>query len=111
MMYLLSSDPQLVLDLSNLDVNPNNPFGKYKSGVDYLTTVNSGTWYQTAYKNLVKDPKTDFHLPICFACDETKLSKMGKTGCWPLLFTTTIFNQELHNNASTWHPLGSWIYL
>ena len=106
MLYSLLSDPGLVSDLSNLDVNPNNPFGKYESEGDYLTTVNSGAWYQTAYKNLIKDPEKDFLLPICFACDETKLSKTGKTGCWPLLFTTTIFNQKLRNNASAWRPLG-----
>ena len=93
-------------DLSNLDVNPDNPFGKYKFKGDYLTTINSGAWYQTAYKNLIKDPEKDFLLPICFACNKTKLSKTGKNGCWPLLFTTTIFKQKLQNNALAWRPLG-----
>jgi hypothetical protein len=106
MLYSLLSDSELVGDLSNLDVNPENPFGKYQSEGDYLTTVNSGAWYQTAYKNLIKDPEKDFLLPIVFACDETKLSKTGKTGCWPLLFTTTLFNQKLRNKASAWRPLG-----
>jgi hypothetical protein len=49
-----------------------------------------------AYKTLVKDPTTYFLLPICFACDETKLhKKTGKTSSWPLLFSTTLFNQKL----------------
>jgi hypothetical protein len=106
MLYSLLSDPNLVSDLSNLDVNPQNPFGKYESEGGYLTTVNSGAWYQKAYKNLVKDPAKDFLLPICFACDETKLKGKGKTGCWPLLFSTTIFNQKLRNKSSAWRPLG-----
>jgi hypothetical protein len=105
MLYSLLGDPKLVSDLSNLHVNPDNPFGKYKSEGDYLTTVNSGAWYQTAYKDLIKDPEKDFLLPISFACNETNLSKTGKTCCWPLLFTTTIFNQKLRNNASAWRPL------
>jgi hypothetical protein len=106
MLYSLLSDPLFVSDISNLDVNPNDPFGKYQSKDDFLTTVNSGAWYQTAYKNLVKDPNKDFLLPICFACDETKLAKTGKTGCWPLLFSTTIFNQKLRNLSTAWRPLG-----
>ena len=106
MLYSLLTDPNLVSDLSNLDVNPANPFGKYETEGNYLSTMNSSTWYQKAYKNLIKDPAKDFLLPICFACDETKLSKTGKTGCWPLLFMTTIFNQKLHNNTSAWCPLG-----
>jgi hypothetical protein len=42
MLYSLLSDPNLVLDLSNLDVNPNNTFGKYKSEGDYLSIMKSG---------------------------------------------------------------------
>jgi hypothetical protein len=70
--------------------------------------VNSGTWYQQAYNNIVKDPTKDFILlPICFTCDETKLlTKTGKTGCWPLLFSSTLFNQKLWNHATVGHPLG-----
>jgi hypothetical protein len=39
MLYSLLSDPNLVMDLSNLDVNSNNPFGKYKSKGNYPTTT------------------------------------------------------------------------
>jgi hypothetical protein len=96
----------IMSDLSNLDVNPENPFGKYETADKCLSTVNSGAWYQQAYKHLVKDPVKDFLVPIVFACDETKLAKSGKTGCWPLLFTTSIFNQRLRNLSSSWRPLG-----
>lgn len=106
MLYSLLSDPNLVSDLSNLDVNTQNPFGKYESDGGYLSTVNSGAWYHKAYKNLIKDPSKDFLLPICFACDETKLKGKGKTGCWPLLFSTTIFSQKLRNKSTAWRPLG-----
>ena len=61
-------------------------------------------------KNLIKDPEKDFLLPIVFACDETKLSKTGKSGCWPFLFTTTIFNQKLCNKGSAWRPLLGNVY-
>ena len=45
-------------------------------------------------------------MPIIFACDETKLSSIGKTSCWPLMFTTTILNQEMRNKSIAWRPLG-----
>jgi hypothetical protein len=107
MLYTLLTDPVVMADLSNLDVNPDNPCGKYQSDGNYLSTVNSGSWYDKAYKHLVKNPAKDFLVPIVFACDETKLAKSGKTGCWPLLFTTTIFNQGLLRNlSSAWRPLG-----
>ena len=56
MLYTLLTDPVVMSDLSNLDVNPDNPFGKYKSAGNYLSTVNSGSCYDKAYTNLVKDP-------------------------------------------------------
>jgi hypothetical protein len=67
MLYSLLSDPDFVSDLNNFDVNPANPFGKYKSEGNYLSTVNLGAWYQQAYKNLVKDPAKDFVVPILLA--------------------------------------------
>jgi hypothetical protein len=51
-------------------------------------------------------PTKDFLLPICFACDETKVNNTGKTSCCPLLFSTTLFNQKVLNHSTDWHPLG-----
>ena len=70
-LYTLLNDKKLFGDISNLDVDPNNVFGKYKSS-KFLSTVNSGNLY-----------KTDSLMPIIFACDETKLKSVGKAGCWP----------------------------
>jgi hypothetical protein len=67
MLYLLLSDPNLVSDLANLDVNPANP-RKFRSVVS------------TSLQNLVKDPEKYFVAPICFASDETKLEGKGKPG-------------------------------
>ena len=58
-LYSLLTDKDLFGDLSNLDVDPKNSFGKYKSP-KYLSTVNSGELYETAYKNMVKDREKDF---------------------------------------------------
>jgi hypothetical protein len=104
-LHSLLRHPDLTSDMSNLDVDPTNPFGKYISPNGRVGAVNSGQWYQNAYHTCIKDPNTDFMVPICFACDESKLNN-GNTGCWPLMFSTTIFNQKLRNQSIAWRPLG-----
>ena len=74
----LLKDRNLFSDLHNLDVNPNNPFGKYKAKNDYLSTVNSGNRYQNAYKEMITSPDTEMLIPIIFAYDGTKVSIQGK---------------------------------
>jgi hypothetical protein len=102
-LHSLLNHPDLTGSLDNLDVNPKDPFGKYKSADGRLGPVNSGMWYQTAYQTCVKDPNSDFLVPICFACDE---AKVGNSACWPLMFSTTLFNQKLRNQPIAWRPLG-----
>jgi len=94
MLYSLLMDQKLVGDSNNLDLNAINPFSKYKSPTGRLSTANSGTWYQTTYDNCIKDNK-DFLAPIIFAIDETKLQASSKNGCCPVMFTTTLFTQQL----------------
>ena len=53
-------DSNLFNNIDNLDVNPKNPFGKYKTIRCKLSTINSGQCYHEAYMNMVKDPLNDF---------------------------------------------------
>jgi hypothetical protein len=50
--------------LKNLVVNLNDHFGKYQSPEGCLGEVNSGYWYDLAYKILVKNPEEDFCAPL-----------------------------------------------
>ena len=102
----LINHSSLFNDLDNLDVNPKNRFGKYKSENHIISSVNSGNRYELAYNTLINDPEKDFLMPIIFACDETKVSSQGKGSCWPLLFTTSILNQSSRNLPTAWKPLG-----
>jgi hypothetical protein len=109
MLYTLHSDPVVMSNLSNLDVNPNNPFGKYELSGNYLSTINYGSWYDKAYKIPSKILlKTSWFLLSLLVMKRSwqSLAKSGKTSCWPLLFTTTIFNQCLRNLPLAWRPLG-----
>ena len=44
----LLTDRDLVGNITKLDINPDNPFGKYESPGGYLDCINSGTWYDKA---------------------------------------------------------------
>jgi hypothetical protein len=105
-LFTLISDQVLFGNLDNLDVNVDDPFGKYVPWNGLLSTFNSGQWYNTAYRHEVKDPSKDFMMPIIFACDKTHLRKGGKAAAWPLLFTTSSLNQKLRNLPIAWRTLG-----
>jgi hypothetical protein len=105
-LYSLVSDRALFGNLDNLDVNIDDPYGKYVPPNGLLSTVNSGQWYNSAYRHEVKDPSKDFMMPIIFACDEMHLRKGGKASSWPLLFTTSILNQKTRNLPIAWRTLG-----
>ena len=72
-LYSLVSDRALFGNMDNLDVSVDDPFGKYVPPSGLLSSVNSGQWYNSAYRHEVKDPAKDFMMPIIFACDETYL--------------------------------------
>jgi hypothetical protein len=105
-LYSLVSDRALFGNLDNLDVNVDNPFGKYVPPNGLLSTINSGQWYNLAYQHEVKDPSKDFVMPIIFACYEKHLQKGGKAAFWPLLFTTSILNQQTRTLPIAWRTLG-----
>jgi hypothetical protein len=105
-LFTLISYQVLFGNLDNLDVNVDDQFGKHVSPDGLLSTVNSGQWYNTAYRHEVRDPSKDFMMPFIFACDEMHLRKGGKAASWPLLFTTSILNQKLRNLPIAWPTLG-----
>jgi hypothetical protein len=96
----LLSDPDLVQDLDLLDVNPDNPFGKFKSST--LSCFNSGQWYDMAYNQVISDPHTELFVPIILAIDEAKLKGKGHHGCCPVMMTTSLFGQKLRNTSTAW---------
>jgi hypothetical protein len=102
---IVLTDPALVGNLDNLDANPADPSAKYTSPSGRLWNVNYDAIYNLAYKNRCKKPN-DFLVGIIFACDETKLQKGSKAGCWPLMFTVSILNQNIRNLPIACQSLG-----
>jgi hypothetical protein len=71
-----------------------------------LGPVNSGTWYDTAYSNLIADLATEFLLPIIFAIDETSLSNCTHMLVTGINFTTSIYNLKTRSNPKVYRLLG-----
>jgi hypothetical protein len=104
-LHALLSDPVLVGNLDNLDVNLADPFAKYAPPSGRLLNVNSGANYNLAYTNCCTKAN-DFLVGIIFVCDETKLRKGGKAGSRPLVFTVSILNQKMRSLPIAWKSLG-----
>lgn len=92
--------------LSNLVVNPSDPFSKYVPPTGKLGEVNGAHWYLEAYKHSVKDVSKDFLMSIIFAMDKTTISSSANLHVFAIMFTTTIFKKSVRNQAHVWRPLG-----
>ena len=101
MLFSLLQDKNLN-KLENLVVNENDYFSKYISPNGTLGEVNLGSWYEQAYKTMVKDPNQDFLLPIIFAMDKTTISSTARMSVYAVMFTTTLFDYKTHNKAKAW---------
>jgi hypothetical protein len=101
----LLTDPAIVSDLNNLDVNHDDPFKPFVAPDNRLGCVNSGQWYHDACNNCLQTEQ-DFLVPIVMACDETQVSDVAGIRAWPILFSTSILHQSLRNTPKAWKLLG-----
>ena len=81
---------------NNLKSNPNNKM---------YGDINTGTVYQKAKKEYLKDPN-DVLCPIIFFIDKTHTDTNGRLCLEPIRFTLGIFNRETRNDPSSWRTLG-----
>ena len=84
MMFSLLQD-KMLNTAENLVVNQNDYFAKYVSPNGKLGDVNSGLWYDNAYRTMVTDPNKDFLLPIIFAMDKTTISNSASMSVYPVM--------------------------
>jgi hypothetical protein len=105
-LYSLITDKSLTGDITQLDVNPDDPFARYQSPNGRLGAFNSGTWYAKAHGNLCTQPN-DWLCGIIYAWDETLVdSHLGRASVTPFVFTLAIFNESIRNKRTSWRPLG-----
>jgi hypothetical protein len=105
--YSLITNKSLTGDLTQLDVNLEDPFSSvYQSPNGRLGAFNSGKWYAKAHAHLCTK-SNDWLYPIIYACNETLVgSHLGRASVTPLVFTLSIFNESLRNKRTSWRPLG-----
>ena len=103
----LLADKLLTGNIDNLDVNPDDPFAKYAPPDGRIGCFNSAQWYNDAWDRLVGPDSNDWMCPIIWTCDETLVgSHLARTGVTPLLFTLSIFSEEIRAKNTAWRPLG-----
>ncbi len=79
--------------LENLVINPDDPYGRCPG--QGLGEVNTAQWYQDTYDRMILNPGKDFLCPIIFAMDKTVISEISHLSVNVILFSTTLFNQEV----------------
>ena len=77
-------------------VNSTDRFAKYEPDDNRFGEVNSGTWYNTAYKNCITDPDNDFLCPLVLASDKTTLLELGDLHVDAIFMTTSIFDIKVN---------------
>jgi hypothetical protein len=101
--YSLITGKSLSGNLTQLDVNPEDPVSKYQSPNGRLGAFNSGKWYSKAHAQLCTK-SNDWLCGIIYACNETLggLHLLGRALVTPLVFTLSIFNESLRNKRTSW---------
>jgi hypothetical protein len=104
--YSLITDKSLTGNITQLDVNLDDPFARYQSPNGRLGTFNSGAWYAKAHDKLCTQPN-DWLCGIIYACDQTLVGyHLGRASVTPLVFTLAVFNESIRNKRTSWRPLG-----
>ena len=103
--HSLLSDPELQ-QLSNLTVNPDNPFSKYRPPDGLLGECLSGSWYQSAWEHMENAELGDFMIPIILYIDKTLMSKSEKLSIFPVQMSLGIFTEVARRSSRAWRPLG-----
>jgi hypothetical protein len=104
--YSFITDKSLTGDITQLDVNPDDPFARYHPPNGRLSAFNSGIWYAKAHSKLCTEPN-DWICAIISACDTTLVgSHLGRMPITPLVFMLSIFNESIRNKQTSWRPLG-----
>jgi hypothetical protein len=100
----LLDDPVLNRD-ENLVINPTDRFQKYSPPDGRLGECLSGSWYNHAWDEMVKDGICDFMIPIILYIDKTQISISGKLSICPVQMSLGIFTEKASNSMNFLHFL------
>jgi hypothetical protein len=104
----------LFQNIVNLVVDPDNPFGRYRSPDGKLGEVYSGQWYDRTYNHLIEDQPPpppgqprNFFLGLSLYVNKTGTSINQRHGLEPCMLTALIIKQTIRNQCYQCHrPMG-----
>ena len=93
------SDPEIMSNLDNLNVDPDNPFGPYPSNMN-IGEVYSGNWYRRAYrKYCAHDPANNFLCGSFIYVDKSGTSMVQRHGLEPVMLGFHLHKRHLREQA------------
>jgi hypothetical protein len=99
----LLADQTLFGDLSNLNVNPDNPFMPIPNDRPDI----SGDWYTDTAKKLgIKGLDGRFLLGLVLGIDKTHVCENGRWTLEPLIVTTTLLKGTIWERPNSWRIIG-----
>jgi hypothetical protein len=105
-------DDHIFSDTQNLVVNPNNRWHPYRpNSSPYATTeLQDGQWFQRIVSHVVNNPlltdEPEFIIGIQGYVDKTGTDAYNRTSVEPLVFTLTLFTNNVRNSSKYWRVLA-----
>ena len=100
----LLNNKMLFSNLSLLSVNKDNPWENYEKNIDYPFEIQDGNIYDKI-SNYNKEDNL-FQIGIQLYLDKTGIDQYQKHTLEPVMFTLTLFKEELRNKSYAWKHLG-----
>jgi len=91
-----------LMTAANLAIDINKPLQPFKSVNKCLNEALSGSVYKAAYPKFVRDPTTDFFVPIIQWIDRTHITGNERFSLKPYMFTPAIFKEECRRKIEFW---------
>ena len=99
-------DPTFTSDLSNLVVNPENRWSKYlPSGPDDKELL-AGRWYSATYDSVIKNPSSEFLIPIRLYADKAGVDVNQRYALEPFMISLCYYRQDVIANRKAHISLG-----
>ena len=84
-------------DLSNLVVNPDDPFLPYNHDSTKVDELLEGKWYADTTKEIIIDPTKEFNCPITLYMDKTGTDMYQRYPSEPITMSLGIFRRHIRN--------------
>ena len=99
-------DPKFTSDLSNLVVNPDNRWSKYVPSGPNDAELLAGRWYSTTYDTVIKNPSSEFLIPIRLYADKAGVDVNQRYALEPFMMSLCYYRRDIMANREAHISLG-----